>query len=338
LAHVLRTRTHIELGRQPQAAADLARVFELGPLPQVNAWYRIHVAELMGDRQWDRALWYLDRLIDVQSGDWTLYDLRGRVQIERGAWDRAQADYAQARALGPTDSDFFTDWGHRFAWRDQWDRAAADFAEARTKGDNDARTGVALALARLQQGDVSGYRQACADLLQRLDKDDHPHVVERSAWVSVLRPDTFDDWAPVLDLFEKAAAAQKELLSSSFLARSRVMRQTGQAAVLYRMGRFEDVVRLLEPAFKDSRTGFPWSRRIPLQYFLAMAHHRLSHTDEARHWLDQAVHETEQAIKDRRPTSPEYPSQWGLAVQYQLLRREAEALILGKVPPSPGTP
>jgi tetratricopeptide (TPR) repeat protein len=333
LAHVLRTRAHLQLDQKSQAAADLARAFELGPVPQVNAWYRIHVAELMADKQWDRALWYLDRLIEVQSGDWTLYDRRGRVQVELGAWDKAEADHAQARALNPTDSEFFTDWGHRFAWRDRWDKAAADFTQARALGDPDSRTGVALALARLQLGDVAGYRQACADLLQRLNKDDHPSVVHRTAWVSVLRPDTLDDWTPVLDVVEKANAVLDQLTTPSTTS-VKSLRQTIQAAILYRMGRFEDVVRILEPALKDSTTAFP----LQVPYFLAMAHHRLGHTDEARHWLDKAVQETDRQINNRRPTSPSYPSQWGLFVQYQPLRREAEALILGKVPPSPGTP
>jgi hypothetical protein len=38
-------------------------------------------------------------------------------------------------------------------------------------------------------------------------------------------------------------------------------------------------------------------------FFLAMAHHRLGHADEARRWLDQGVHGIEETL-----TSPVEPS------------------------------
>jgi hypothetical protein len=52
--------------------------------------------------------------------------------------------------------------------------------------------------------------------------------------------------------------------------------------------------------------------------FLAMAHHRLGHRAEARHWLAR--------LRDHRPGAD--PSQFWDEFAIRLLRSEAEAVIL----------
>ena len=51
--------------------------------------------------------------------------------------------------------------------------------------------------------------------------------------------------------------------------------------------------------------------------FLAMAHQRLGHGDEARKWLEKSGRAVEQAEDGR----------WGQRLELRLLRREAEAMI-----------
>jgi hypothetical protein len=53
--------------------------------------------------------------------------------------------------------------------------------------------------------------------------------------------------------------------------------------------------------------------------FLALAHHRLGHHDEARRWLDKlAVHRPQEGFEFSRDD-----------VEVRVLHREAEALVLG---------
>ena len=52
--------------------------------------------------------------------------------------------------------------------------------------------------------------------------------------------------------------------------------------------------------------------------FLAMAHHRLGHHDEARRWLDR--------FRDRSPNLD--PSAFWDELEIRLLRAEAEAVVL----------
>jgi hypothetical protein len=71
-------------------------------------------------------------------------------------------------------------------------------------------------------------------------------------------------------------------------------------------------------------------------FVLAMAHHRLGHADEARHWLEKGMQGTEEALKP--PAAPQekhenpnsvIPPNWNRSLTLRLLRREAEQLIQG---------
>jgi tetratricopeptide (TPR) repeat protein len=283
LAHVLRTRAHFELGQKQAAADDLARAFELGPRPQVYAWYRIQVAEWMADKQWERAMWYLDRLIEAQPGDWTLHDFRGRVHVQLGLRNKAEVDYSRARELGPKDSDFFTRWGHEHAWNGQWHQAAADFAQALALGDLDARTGVALALARLQDSNIQGYRQACADLLKGIGKDDHPRVVERVVLACGLVPDTLDNPRQAVDQVEKTLMINRDLLDPKD-GDDRATLAILRGVSWYRANRYDEAAKGLEAVFKAGlppHPDFPHFHTI-IKYFLALAHHRLGNAAVAQ--------------------------------------------------------
>ena len=67
-----------------------------------------------------------------------------------------------------------------------------------------------------------------------------------------------------------------------------------------------------------------------MRLFLAMTHHRLGHQDVARQGLDQAIRQMERDADHANPAPPS----WDEQVRRQLLRREAEALILGQEPSS----
>jgi hypothetical protein len=67
--------------------------------------------------------------------------------------------------------------------------------------------------------------------------------------------------------------------------------------------------------------------------FLAMAHHRLGHAEEARRCLVEAARWIDEANREKHddPTSPRPAwGGWYQAVVYPLLHREAEALLGAK--------
>ena len=99
---------------------------------------------------------------------------------------------------------------------------------------------------------------------------------------------------------------------------------TSLGAAHYRLGRWEDAVGRCEAACKAHGGGgnaFCW-------FFLAMAHQRLGHADDARRWLAKAVRWAESAaegtVTDAFHT---IPLGWQDQVILDLLRGQAEALI-----------
>jgi hypothetical protein len=72
---------------------------------------------------------------------------------------------------------------------------------------------------------------------------------------------------------------------------------------------------------------------------VAIAHHRLGHSDEARHWLEKAERWLDADTTAKR-TVGEQNVPWANILPLHLLREEAKALVLGsgKRVPSPAVP
>jgi tetratricopeptide (TPR) repeat protein len=93
-------------------------------------------------------------------------------------------------------------------------------------------------------------------------------------------------------------------------------------ATLYRAGRFDEAIKRLEESIRAGH-----GQGLPHDWvFLAMAHHRLGHHDEAIRWLERL--ETYEPV-----TGLDFSLEDGAV---EILRREAVSLILGKgKPPEP---
>ena len=182
-----------------------------------------------------------------------------------------------------------------------------------------------LALARLQAGEIDGYRKYCREVLDRVNNwGNKPDIAYRAAWMCVLVPDAVADLSCVVNLAYKAVEGNSDY--RSYLYSNSYLRALGVA--LYRAGRFEEAVEWLTEADGRVREPVtPWSPR-PVYgwFFLAMSHHRLGHRSEAEEWLDKAVRWTADEIPEldqdlRAPVS------WETGVMLNLLRDEARALL-----------
>lgn len=208
-------------------------------------------------------------------------------------------------------------WGCRgqvYAELGQWDKAVADFAKA-MELTNQVQVRYRHALAQLGAGDVAGYRSACSRLLDQYGELTNPNDGYWIAWTCALAPGAVTDFARLLQFAEKAVASDP-----TNYAYLKVL-----GATLYRAGRFEESVEQLNRAglAYDANPGgscltYNW-------LFLAMAHHRLSHTEEAQEWLAKAARRMDQPTQEERlePGAAE----WNRKLTLQLLRREAEELL-----------
>jgi tetratricopeptide (TPR) repeat protein len=215
------------------------------------------------------------------------------------AWRQAEKqEKEQAKKEAPK---LYARRGQAYAEQNRLAEAAADLTRAIELGHDDVRTWTTLALVRLASKDDTGYRQARADMLKRFGKTQDARTAGVFAWNYCLAPAARSEFELVLKMHQ--TVAPDDLPPRGLL--------------LYRLGRFKEAVKQLKESIarspnKEGR-GADW-------LFLAMAHHRLGHNEEAKSWLAKAVPYMEQT-KAR---------DWREWQELQILHREADALINAK--------
>jgi hypothetical protein len=137
-------------------------------------------------------------------------------------------------------------------------------------------------------------------------RDVEPGVELFVIYLLTMGPDGSTDPGDTVRRAERAIAA---LSPEEALGAQRYL-----GAAIYRAGRHAEAVSLLETSVRSGRP----DRRSWDWAFLAMAHYRLGHDAEARHWLDH--------FHDRTPSDPAtFRSPDDL--EDDLLGREAEAIV-----------
>lgn len=163
-------------------------------------------------------------------------------------------------------------------------------------------------MAHFAAGDVDAYRQVCATMLERFGQTQDRRTAVNVLLVCVLQDDVLSDMGRLQPL-------------------ARVPTWHGgdwtRGAALYRVGRLEESVECFEASARKFRPrALDWC-------FLAMAHHRLGHADdarrclaEARRWIDAATH----ASADLSSVQPAWGG-WYEKVVFPRLLQEAEMLL-----------
>jgi tetratricopeptide (TPR) repeat protein len=172
-----------------------------------------------------------------------------------------------------------------------------------------------IALLQLYKGDIEGYRKRCAQMLDHFSQTKNAVTAHWVAWTCVLAPNAVEDLGQAVKLAEQALESDPE--------NEQHLRTLG--VILYRAGRFDEALeKLSQVAVRWEETGQLPTRTSPAYtwYFLAMAHHRLGHAEEARTWLGKAVERAEKEIAG--------DASWNRKLTLRLLRAEAESMIKGE--------
>jgi tetratricopeptide (TPR) repeat protein len=194
----------------------------------------------------------------------------------------------------------------------RWPAADRDFTRSIELGATDWNVWFAQALSRLRLGDSDAYRRSCAAMLERFGKTAHLGIADHTAWICALAPAAVADLDQPLRLAEKIVAAEPQ--NAAYC--------NTLGALLYRAGRFLPAVERLNNAIRlrDGKgTPEDW-------LFLAMAHHRLGHKEEARAWLNKAAQWID-ATKNEKPSADRPIPAADRLAQLDLLRREADGLL-----------
>jgi WD40 repeat protein/serine/threonine protein kinase/tetratricopeptide (TPR) repeat protein len=194
----------------------------------------------------------------------------------------------------------------------QWERSAEDFGKNIGTYPNSLGLRRQHILALVIPGNKAGVRRACENLLKRFGGTTDPAQANDVAWCCVLAPDAVADPKAPVRLAEAALVGQAETGS----ARGDVLKTLG--ATLYRAGRFEEAIHRLDESIQTRGDGGD-----PRAFaFLALAHHRLGHRDQAERWLAKLL--------ASQPNEGFDFSRYD--VEIRILRREAESLIMGGRP------
>jgi tetratricopeptide (TPR) repeat protein len=265
------------------------------------AWHERLADESEKSGDWFATAFHLGRLILTRPDDPTLRARRSVACGQLGRWEVVVEDCTRLVKGGAADGPVLTRRGRALTNLGRWQEAAADLTRAFEEFDQ-AWAGAELARLRLRDGDRAGHRQVCARLLERFGGTEEPAVADGLAWVCVLAPDAVPDPARLVALAERALAREKKWAYLETVG-----------AALYRAGRFREAVERLDEAVRGHGKG----GSAATQVFLAMAHHRLGHRDEAGQWLARAV----------KQVGGEKDLSWQDRVAWESLRREAEGLL-----------
>ena len=200
-------------------------------------------------------------------------------------------------------------WANRggtLAMRHLWAEAAADYSEAVRLRPEYLDYRYHQILTFLAAGDHDGVRRSRTDMLDRFRTATDHRVGFSVAWWSVFAASDEPDRSEIVRLAERGVSEGLESQRAALL--------NTLGAALYRAGRFAEAVGRLDEGIQK-RNGVSiredW-------VFMAMAHYRLGHHDEARRWLDQ--------FRDRSPDLDS--SAFWAELEVRLLRTEAETVVL----------
>jgi Flp pilus assembly protein TadD len=198
----------------------------------------------------------------------------------------------------------------------QWDQAAAAFGHFVERDPNKPELRYPHIRSLVESGDRAGVRRACDELLKSYEQAIDDTQIWGVIWSCVLTPDAVTDREAPVRLAQSYLARHPEEKG-----REKSDGLNALGAALYRTGRYEAAVRHLNESIQaldgeGALKGFA---------FLAMAHHRLGHHDEARRWLDKLT-----AYQPKEGADFSWDD-----VVIRILRREVESLVLGSRPAAP---
>jgi len=201
----------------------------------------------------------------------------------------------------------------------RWKEAAADLVKVIELNPGDSKCWLDAAPVLILAEDRAAYRTACQQMLERFGQTKNPIIAHRIALSCLLIPQAVSDEKLVWQLAEQSLAG----------APSHPWCLITLGMALYRAGQFEvagpwgQIVK----TWPDDPYAGAGADGVPLLTWLvlAMAHHRLGHTEEARRWLDKAVQrmDAESAAKEIGPLRQQ-SHVWAMCL---VLRREAQELL-----------
>jgi tetratricopeptide (TPR) repeat protein len=232
---------------------------------------------------------------------WTHTQL-GAALARKGDLDGAIAEYRTIIELDAKSAWAHAELGAALCERRDFAGGATALQNATELSPAGAWPWYQLANARLALGQGEAYRNVCAEMMKRYQKNKDPYWANRILFACLPTSDPLADLSALIPLTEVASNGKPDV------------RALG--AALYRNRKYPEALASLKQASEDRA----WDH-----LFQAMAQHRLGNTDKAREHLKIAVERIEKSGYT-----------WTERIESETLRHEAEALINGTAKEQPG--
>lgn len=323
-----RGRALAAAGRRDEAAAAYEQAARLaGSLRDLADWLRAAATEDETAKRYDLGLWSLHRAVKLTPDDWVPYAARAALADLAGHVGLAAADVDTAVRLGAESTVIVqaVERAHRATKPADWVRVAALLTTAAKDPTLPIDDRYYLAVACLKAGDRAAYRAACTEIAKQMPPRGAPlglgdAIAATKAFT--LGQGATDDWSVPLYWSDRILTriAEREAADPSLKEQNKSLRHMflhARGALLVRAGRSEEAVKVL----REGMSVHPDGGEFQDWLFLALAEHRLSHTDTAK----------QAASKARASHAKSKPNAVWDKVEIELLSAELDAAL-----PPPG--
>jgi tetratricopeptide (TPR) repeat protein len=271
---------------------------------QPGLYHQRHGQALLCLEQWEQAAGAFTEAIALSPQAWAAYAGRCLARCQLRQPELAAGDHAAAVRLGADESGLWQQRAELHTRFAQWPDAAAAFARLLELKPHEPELWHHAALTTLAAGDVDGYCRLCTRLVDRFGKTATPAQAGAMAWTCVLARDAVADSKAIVQLAEKAQAADAD--------NADCLRTLG--AALHRAGKPREALPLLNTALEKYRSASDHpAGRLHSLLLLALAS-KAAGREDAKSYLEKAEKEPAQELS----------LSWDQRLELELLRAEAE--------------
>ena len=310
---------HEHLGQNEEAIADLTKAIELDA-HSADAF--VNRARMYGlTQRWEQAIADATKALELNPKSALAHNIRGLSYGNSGQRDRALADWQRALELDPNCLEAHVNLGSVYM------RDMGDAKKALTHFDEVLRINPRMIGAYVKRADahtrLGQYREAVADLTKAIESNpkdlrpfvpahdgvwmfasNNPEPANALAWILATGP------AEVRDPQKALLWAQKAIQASP----NNWACLNTLGVVYYRLGRHQGSIETLQKSIQANKDGGFAADFL----FLAMAHHKLGHAEEAKQNYAKAI----DWLKSHGPKMDK-----AMAAEMETYRQEAEQVL-----------
>jgi serine/threonine protein kinase/tetratricopeptide (TPR) repeat protein len=301
--------------------------YRLGDKEKARHWYDRAILRMTADPRLCGLRAEAASLLGVPdhlppTSEWRGWRERANTLAANRRWREAAEQYERLVGLFPGDPEIQWHLGDLYANYAQWDRAAVAYAKVfELHPPPNPYLWFENAYLRLQIGDTAGYWKLCSRMLEQFGRSKNVDDIALLAHTWALARQAEGGATRVMQMAEERMG----LTPPASYHHEWSIHVLGLAYC--RAGKIEKAVECLEKGLKEYAD---WEGNVLNWLVLAMAHQRLQHTKEARHWLDKGRQYVEQKTRSIPEGSDRFaPAGWlwrdWLGVL--MLQKEAEALL-----------